>query len=165
MASKTFLVSLFLVLAVPLAGQNNIRFESYSVDDGLSSNRVSCSYQDHKGWIWLGTSNGISKYNGHDFQTYSLNNPFTSETYSLVNCIYEDSKSRLWVGTEEAGLALYDRSMDDFTYFSTDSSRNCISSNLVYSLAEDSSVSKLFSIFTRILLCSVSSVNRFSVIV
>ncbi len=130
---------IMLISALALQGQSKIRFENYSVDDGLSSNVVSCVYQDHIGWIWLGTNRGISKYDGHNFHTYILNNPLTRENFSLINCIFEDSRSRLWVGTEDAGLALYDRRKDKFSYYSADTSRNCISSNLVFSVAEDSS--------------------------
>jgi len=127
-----------LISAVSLSGQSKIRFENYGVDDGLSSNVVSCVYQDHYGWIWLGTNRGISKFDGHNFHNYIFKNPSTGENYSLINCIFEDSRSRLWVGTEDAGLALYDRLQDDFSYFSTDTG-NSISSNLVFSVAEDSS--------------------------
>jgi len=134
------LISVLLLhpaLAV-LPGQNQIRFESFSTEDGLPGNNISCIYQDLDGWIWLGTNRGICKFDGYNFHTYILNNPATSEAYSLVNCIYEDSQYRLWIGTEDAGLALYNRSLDNFTYFTSDSSRNCISSNLVFSIAEDS---------------------------
>lgn len=127
-----------MIAALSLSGQSKIRFENYGADDGLSSNVVSYVYQDHEGWIWLGTNRGLSKFDGYNFHTYILNNPSTRENYSLINCVFEDSKSRLWVGTEDAGLALYDRRKDDFSYYSTDTSSNCISSNLVLSVAEDS---------------------------
>lgn len=132
-------VFIFLISGLSLAGQAKIRFENYSVDDGLPSNTVSCVYQDHEGWIWLGTNRGISKFDGHDFHTYLPNNPFTSENSFLINCIYEDSSSRLWIGTEDAGLAQYDRFRDEFSYFRNDSGSNCLSSNLVHSIAVDSS--------------------------
>ena len=134
-----FSACLVILAAFSLSAQSKIRFENFGVDEGLSSNLVSCVYQDHDGWIWLGTARGISKFDGHDFHTYILNNPFTRENFSLINCVFEDSKSRLWVGTEDAGLALYDRLKDSFSYYSKDTSANCLSSNLVFSVAEDSS--------------------------
>lgn len=131
---------MFLLSATFLSGQSSIRFENYSIEDGLPSNRVACVNQDASGWIWVGMIQGLSRFDGYSFKTYQLFNPGTEEGSSGVRCIYTDSESRLWIGTEDAGLVLYNNEMDDFSYYTfNDTSTNCISSNLIYSITSDSS--------------------------
>ncbi len=130
---------IILLIGIPdLLAQSNIRFENYTLDEGLPHNIVSITYQDEAGWIWVGTNRGLCRFDGESFKTYllSYNDPETES--SNINCIYEDKQSRLWIGTEEAGLVLYNRELDNFTYyFHTDSCNNCISSNKVHSITAD----------------------------
>src|SRR5690606_16377351 len=70
--------------------------------------------QDYKGFIWIGTRDGLNKYDTHDFTVYR-NDPADSSTLSenYIVSLYEDSQKRFWVGTYE-GLNLYDRKKDRF---------------------------------------------------
>jgi signal transduction histidine kinase/ligand-binding sensor domain-containing protein/DNA-binding response OmpR family regulator len=92
----------------------SIKFKHLSVQDGLSRSWVKCIHQDKFGFLWLGTSDGLNKYDAYTFKIYkhssakknSLNN-------NDINVIYEDNKGNLWVGTH-VGLNIYDRENDEF---------------------------------------------------
>lgn len=79
-------------------------FKSYSLDEGLPQSEVRSLYKDSRGHLWLGTQAGLSRYNGHDFQTFSKKNKVLGQ---IINSIHEDSQQRLWFATE-AGLNCYD---------------------------------------------------------
>ncbi|MDP6506576.1 MAG: two-component regulator propeller domain-containing protein, partial [Planctomycetota bacterium] len=74
----------FLILAAPAwaqepgdsprpvpAFEHNISFENLTVEDGLSHNCTTGILQDSRGFMWFGTVNGLNKYDGSDFTTYS----------------------------------------------------------------------------------------------
>lgn len=90
-------------------------FSSYSVNDGLSQSVVNCVYQDSKGYIWIGTQNGLNKFNGYNFKKY-IHSPVDTLSISdnWIFKIVEDRDSNLWIGTK-GGLNRYNRKTDDFT--------------------------------------------------
>jgi methyl-accepting chemotaxis protein/ligand-binding sensor domain-containing protein len=94
-----------------------LQFRHLTAEDGLSRSLVRALLQDSRGFMWLGTSNGLDRYDGYRFKTYQTR---ADDPHSLINsnitCLYEDSEKRLWVGTE-GGLSLYRRDTDDFISF------------------------------------------------
>ena len=58
------LLLLFLCFAASSAAQENYTFTHLNTDDGLSSNDVRCLYQDYKGFMWIGTANGLQRFDG-----------------------------------------------------------------------------------------------------
>src|SRR6266542_1477155 len=69
---------------------------NYTVNDGLPSNQIASTCEDSYGFLWIGTSNGLSRFNGKNFVNYG----YTEGLQDLfVNANYEDSYHRLWVGT------------------------------------------------------------------
>lgn len=130
MNSPLLLVSLlFYTLGMALPGPASagigaplypmgVRFTPYTVNEGLSQNLVSAVTQDHQGFIWIGTKDGLNLFDGHEFTQFRYN-PFESGSLkdNYITCIYEDPSNRLWVGTLEAGLHLFDRQGRSFTRF------------------------------------------------
>ena len=99
-------------------GRTNIHsFDTYSQEDGLPNNQIQCIYQDSRGWIWLGTSQGLSRFDGYRFVNY-INDPddTTSLSGRLIRVIYETGDGRLFIGTENGGLNLYDREKERFIH-------------------------------------------------
>jgi signal transduction histidine kinase/ligand-binding sensor domain-containing protein/DNA-binding response OmpR family regulator len=90
------------------------KFKHLSVQDGLSRSWVKCIYQDSYGYLWIGTSDGLNRYDGYTFRIYKHHpkNP-NSINSNNINVVYEDSKGRLWVGTQ-VGLNIYNRDYDEF---------------------------------------------------
>lgn len=91
-------------------------FRHYEVEDGLSNNTVITALQDRYGFIWLGTSEGLNRFDGNSFKIYrhQANNRHSLKSNS-VYCLYEDKKGNLWVGTEK-GIACYDANLDQFLH-------------------------------------------------
>jgi hypothetical protein len=54
-------------LALSLAKKRNLKFERLSVEHGLSHTTVNCTLQDHYGFMWFGTEDGLNKYDGYSF--------------------------------------------------------------------------------------------------
>jgi signal transduction histidine kinase/ligand-binding sensor domain-containing protein/DNA-binding response OmpR family regulator len=118
-------ISIFLVLTVfrfilvPVVlsqGKTNIlSFDYFSLADGLPNNQIQCIFQDKKGWIWLGTSQGLSRFDGYHFVNF-IHNPEDTSSLSggLVRVIFEDSRGNLLIGTENGGLNVFDREKERF---------------------------------------------------
>ncbi|MDA3892594.1 MAG: triple tyrosine motif-containing protein, partial [Salinivirgaceae bacterium] len=102
--------------------QNNIRFKHITVGDGLSQSNVQCIFQDSKGFIWIGTQDGLNKFDGYDFIIYR-NNLLDSNSISgnRIVKILEDSTGIIWVATYFNGINAYNRATDKFTQYKHDS--------------------------------------------
>ncbi|WP_018618663.1 hybrid sensor histidine kinase/response regulator transcription factor [Spirosoma luteum] len=90
--------------AFSLAKSNT--FIHLSVKDGLSNNSVNCILQDREGYIWFGTNEGLSKYDGYKFTVLQadLNDKNRSLQNNVISGMCEDRKDRLWAVTEGGGL-------------------------------------------------------------
>lgn len=68
-------------------------YRQYTVDDGLPSSEVYHAFQDSKGYIWFATANGVSRFDGNNFQNFDMNDGLVD---NVVFEIYEDYKGRIW---------------------------------------------------------------------
>ncbi|AXY74114.1 hybrid sensor histidine kinase/response regulator [Paraflavitalea soli] len=109
---------LFVIIVLGLrpgeAQENALHFINYSSKDGLSSNTVTAVLKDRYGYMWMGTEDGLSRFDGSRFTIYSYNatDTTTIRTNSIL-ALYEDPQGNLWVGTHK-GLSLYDRQRNTF---------------------------------------------------
>ncbi len=110
------LVGFFLLASPAVAQQQKVDF--FSINDGLTQSSVNTIFQDSEGLIWIGTQDGLNRYDGHTFESFK-NIPFdsTSLADNFINCIFQDSKGRLWVGTSVGGLHLYHPKRNVFQRF------------------------------------------------
>jgi ligand-binding sensor domain-containing protein/two-component sensor histidine kinase len=69
-------------------------FKTYTVEDGLVSNPVRRIYQDKRGFIWIATWQGLSKYDGHKFTSYTTVNDLSD---NMINDMYESPDGKLYV--------------------------------------------------------------------
>jgi ligand-binding sensor domain-containing protein/signal transduction histidine kinase/DNA-binding response OmpR family regulator len=131
-------IYIVLMTLLSVHGQSELRFKNYYIEDGLPHSRARDIIQDSVGWIWIGTTGGLSRFDGISFKNYQLSCSEDPESLSSIRCFWEDNQSRLWIGTEGDGLVLYDRELDRFEHFiHHDTLRNCISSNQVNSITSD----------------------------
>ncbi len=109
---------------VEIGGQN-LKFEHISSADGLSQNTANCILQDSYGFIWIGTEQGLNKYDGYRFTTYKHDpdNP-NSLSNNRIWTIYEDQSGVLWIGTFGGGLNRFDRATEQFTRYDADDFQN-----------------------------------------
>ena len=114
------LVFLLLILLWPsiLFSQYNLKFDHLSVEDGLSQSKVSCTFQDHQGYMWFGTQDGLNRFDGFEFKTFYYEPAdSTSLSNNFIWKIFEDSQKNLWIGTFGGGLCLFDRELETFKTF------------------------------------------------
>ncbi len=101
-------------------------FETYGCYEGLYHSGINTIMEDSKGFIWVGSSDGLVRTEGVFFDTFSKNNTFSSSlTDNTINCIVEDiNKQVIWVGTSIGGINRFDISKKDSInfYIKTDSS-------------------------------------------
>ncbi|MGD2148519.1 MAG: two-component regulator propeller domain-containing protein, partial [Anaerolineae bacterium] len=97
-----------------------LRFERISVEQGLSHNTVNCILQDSKGFMWLGTDDGLNRYDAYSFTVYKHdpNDPH-SLSHNQIWSLFEDSTGKLWVGTSGGGLNRFDRYTGHFARYET----------------------------------------------
>jgi len=118
-----------------------LRIEDLTIDNGLSQGLVSGITQDHYGYLWLTTLNGLNKYDGYKFTIYRHNaDDSTSLAENYVSCVKEDSKGRLWVGTSSQGLELFDGDAETFIHFRHDPKNpNSVPNSRIDKILEDPS--------------------------
>ena len=105
---------------LPLIEGKDIRFSHLSTEQGLSQSRVDHMLQDRRGFIWIGTYNGLNCYDGYRFKIYKPdpNNP-NSLGGLFVSALFEDRSGILWIGTDQ-GLNRFDPVTERFTQFRAD---------------------------------------------
>ncbi|MBS1786108.1 MAG: ATP-binding protein [Acidobacteria bacterium] len=94
-------VALLLLVSLPVCAQR-LSIHHYDVSDGLAHSYVGAIYQDRKGYLWFGTREGLSRFDGYRFTNYG---PRDGLGNMIVNAIAEDRQGRLWVGTNGGGVA------------------------------------------------------------
>ncbi len=110
---KFFIIS-FLLLISNINAQEKYFFEKLSVSDGLSNSVVLCTYQDHLGYLWIGTIDGLNRYDGYDIKVYkNIVGDSTSLPFNIINSISEDKNGNLLVGTIDQ-VSKYNRVTDSF---------------------------------------------------
>jgi ligand-binding sensor domain-containing protein len=117
---------------------NNLSFDFYSQEHGLSNNQIHCVLQDKKGWMWIGTSQGVCRFDGYRFSVFKYDaDDSTSLKGNLVRTVFEDSKGQLWVGTENGGLNKFNRERESFEQLFYHSSGGPLKNVSVTSIQED----------------------------
>jgi ligand-binding sensor domain-containing protein len=98
--------------------RSNVKFDNLSIKNGLSQSSPNCIFQDSRGLIWIGTEDGLNKYDGYTFTVYKPepNNP-NSISNSRILSIVEDQSGNLWIGTNGGGLNRYNRNNEQFQHF------------------------------------------------
>ncbi len=87
---------------------------------GLSSNGQRCIVQDKEGFMWIGTGEGLNRFDGRSFKIYRSNpKSNTSLKSNLITCLLCDSKGQLWVGTYGGGISRYNKKKDNFSTYTS----------------------------------------------
>jgi signal transduction histidine kinase/ligand-binding sensor domain-containing protein/DNA-binding NarL/FixJ family response regulator len=113
------------IYTIPIAAQeNNAYFRKISSEEGLPSNYVEAICQTHDGFMWFGSSDGLSRFDGLSFLNFRNDQ---SDTTSLIDneikCLAEDKYGRLWIGTQK-GLTYLDLKTYRFKWFNKEFPEN-----------------------------------------
>lgn len=108
---------LFGVAQYVNAAEQHIRFDLLSIKDGLSQSSINVVVQDNQGFIWIGTQDGLNRYDGYTFATY-YHDPedSTSICDNYIREVLIDSTGAMWIGTDN-GLSKYDSRTGTFQSF------------------------------------------------
>ncbi|MCG3156451.1 MAG: Sensor histidine kinase RcsC [bacterium] len=122
------------------AQSRGIKFERLGLEQGLSQQSVIRILQDHQGFMWFGTPDGLNKYDGNGFVIYKTDvSDSTSLSSSGIGPLYEDHTGTLWIGTGN-GLNRFDRDKEQFTRFVHDpNDPYSLSNNVILPIYEDRS--------------------------
>ncbi len=109
---------IFLLFAVRVYAQDaDLKFINLSSREGLSSNNITCTLKDRYGYMWLGTDDGLNKFDGKQFTVYRHKGAdATSIASNEILDLHEDDQGNLWIGTG-SGVVLYNRKKDTFVNY------------------------------------------------
>ncbi len=118
-----------------------IKFKHFTKEEGFPENFIWRVIQDHKGFLWIGSQEGLIRYDGQKFKAFkhSPEDPNSLGTNSVYT-LYEDKLETLWVGTGGGGLNRYNAEQENFTrYVYNPEDTTSINSNYVTLIYEDKS--------------------------
>jgi len=101
---KTWIAYIFsFLLPIVCFGFDNTPVVRLGIEHGLSNNAVTSIYQDHNGFMWFGTYDGLNRYDGYGFRVYrNIINDATSLRDNHVGVIKGDANHHIWVGCEKS---------------------------------------------------------------
>lgn len=107
------LVLFLLTLAKSILAQD-AGLTYLGIEQGLSNNSITSIYQDHNGFMWFGTFDGLNRYDGYTFKVFRNQlNDSTSLNSSRIVAIEEDKDNNIWVGTKK-GISIYNNLKEGF---------------------------------------------------
>ncbi len=94
---------------------NDLRIKYYTLEDGLSQVSINCLLQDKYGFIWIGTGDGLNRFDGSKFKIFKHDKQdVTTISGNNISSIQEDGNGNIWVGTLNSGLNYYNHQDDEF---------------------------------------------------
>ncbi len=111
-------------------------FKSIAAENGLSSSDINCLLQDKLGFIWIGTDNGLNRFDGSDIKVFRNNqNSASSISDNSIWALFEDRKGNIWIGTKAGILNKYSTEYEKFEQIKFYD--NTISENSITAILED----------------------------
>ncbi|WP_235291222.1 sensor histidine kinase [Portibacter lacus] len=109
-----------------------MHFKRFSTEDGLSHSKVNCFLEDSRGYMWIGTDDGLNRFSGFTFKVFKDELP-----QSRIKDIIKDDNGHLWIGTAN-GLCLYEPEKEKFTHFTkVGDCENCLAGQVISTLELD----------------------------
>ena len=131
----------------------NINFQSITIDDGLSQSLAEYIYQDSLGYIWIGTNDGLNRYNGNEFKVYkNIKNDENTISNNMISSLVEDNDKNLWIGTD-GGLNKMNLDTGEITRYLVSEEDKLYSNTVVDELLIDSK--------GRLWVCTINGLNLY----
>ena len=114
--SVLFCIGIFSAAISSLHAQpDRLRFERIQTKSGLAHSNVYCTLQDKRGFLWIGTYDGLCRYDGTSIRIFRKKvNDSSSLPFNFVLSLYEDKRGIVWVGTVGGGLCAFNRNTERF---------------------------------------------------
>ncbi|MDE6057781.1 MAG: hybrid sensor histidine kinase/response regulator, partial [Muribaculaceae bacterium] len=94
---------------------HNQVFSHISIDEGLSANHVKAILRDKDGFIWIGTTNGLNRYDGATVKKYTCFDAVKQKGNNNIGVLHEDTEGNIWIGTDR-GVYMYKPETDRISY-------------------------------------------------
>ena len=137
---KTIVSAALLLASWCLAADiQKLQFDRIGIAEGLSQGSVITLMFDDQGWLWVGTEDGVNRYDGYNFRIFR-HDPIDPGSLgsAYVTAIYKDSQGMVWVGTEGGGLNRLNQTNGQFDHFLLDpDDENSLIDNYVSAIIED----------------------------
>ncbi len=112
---RYYITVYLLTVAWSLLGQHNFSLAHYTSDDGLSQNTITAMLKDTKGYLWLGTREGLNKFDGYNFTVFNSGfNRSSSMLSSRVRMLKEDQWGYIWIKTYDDIVYRLDPATENF---------------------------------------------------
>lgn len=131
-----------LLLAITGAAQKpSLYFNNLSAVNGLSNNKVNCILQDRRGFMWIGTDDGLNRYDGYRFQTFRHEKSKNGLSGNIITDLHEDEEGVIWISTADGGLTRYNYHLPASEQFKSfrhaPADAQAISANILNAIEED----------------------------
>ena len=121
MRFKLLIILLLTVVGLTHSQDKPVKFRTFTTSDGLSQNNIFSIAQDKQGFIWMGTEDGLNRYDGYNFKVYKKDpNDTLSITSNTISECYISKSGALWLGTNLGGLNRFEASTESFKAYMHD---------------------------------------------
>lgn len=101
---KYFVFGLLLPVLASISAAQNFQVRNYTITDGLPSSKVTCTLQDSKGFLWFGTQDGLTRFDGYEFRRFFIEDGLPD---NRIEALAEDNSGGLWIGTYDRGISCF----------------------------------------------------------
>jgi ligand-binding sensor domain-containing protein/class 3 adenylate cyclase/predicted metal-dependent HD superfamily phosphohydrolase len=112
---KWFFILGFVFAFFATQGQSAYRFSNFSINEGLSQSSVTCILQDENHALWIGTQDGLNRFDGKQFEVFSSDESDGLKS-EYIKCGIKTDDGRLWFGTAN-GLSVFDPRTEHFKHY------------------------------------------------
>ncbi len=104
---QLFSLLILLLLSIQLQYAQNLKFKHYGLPEGLSQESITSLAKDSLGYLWIGSENGISRFDGTQFTSLLNSNTEINIEGAQITSLLSDNSNLLWIGTAQSGLFVY----------------------------------------------------------
>jgi signal transduction histidine kinase/ligand-binding sensor domain-containing protein/CheY-like chemotaxis protein/AraC-like DNA-binding protein len=113
---KLTIVTAAILVCIVHAAAGDLPVRCLGIDQGLSNNVITAIYQDHRGFMWIGTYDGLNRFDGYNFKIFrNIIGDSTSLSTNSIIPIDGDTENNIWVGTQN-GLNVFDPQTESFSH-------------------------------------------------
>src|SRR5438067_4799136 len=133
------LIAIQFLICFPVHSQRKpqLRFFHLGIEQGLSNNTVNCLLQDRTGFLWIGTDNGLDRYDGYQFVLIGDGTNQNTIQSPQITSLLEDKEGIIWIGTKAGGLHRYNPQTGNILHFVNNEKTQLLSDNYIRKICAD----------------------------